>query len=307
MRPPPPSELPEERAPAWFLITPSLAILGVFFLYPLIQTLIYSAFELDPQNGLHWDQFVGTRNYQELFASSAFWRTLAFTLYFTGFAVALEIIGGLAIGLWTHRVGGWLQGPTRAIIFLPWAIPPMIQAAIWKWMLNSDVGWIPQALRSIGLPEKADTLLVDPILAMHCVIVAHAWRGVWFVAILVVGAMAMAPKSIFEAAASDGANPLQTLRTIAIPILKPILLVAGLLRAIDGLRAFEIVYAITGGGPGNATEVLSSHAYKFYFSYLDYGMGASYAIVALALALLVSSVYVWALMRSLDHGPLENR
>lgn len=288
------------------LIAPSLAILCVFFLYPLVQTLLYSAFEVTPKSGLQWDQFVGVGNYRELLSSNAFWRTLAFTLYFTGLSVTLELIGGVAIGLSTRRICRWFQGPTRAVILLPWAIPPIIQAAIWKWMLNSEVGWIPDALRSAGLQDAADSLLVDPILAMHCVIIAHAWRGVWFVAILALGALAMTPKSIFEASATDGANEAQTLRTIIIPLLIPTLLVAGLLRTIDGLRAFEIVYAITAGGPGNATELLSSFAYKYYFSYLDYGMGSSYAIVTLAISLTVSSVYVWALMRTLNSESSEN-
>ncbi|HAV63501.1 MAG TPA: hypothetical protein DCY13_14180 [Verrucomicrobiales bacterium] len=287
-----------ERHYAWLFLLPSIILLLFFLGWPLLQTIVFSLFDLERTTALSLERFIGLHHFGQLLASMQFWRALGFTLYLTVLAVALELVGGLLLALMSTALVGWMKGVSRCLMILPWAMPPIILAAIWKWMLNSDVGWIGDLTVGMGITDTPPLFLGEPLLAMHCVVLLQAWRGMWMAGIFLTAGMAMTPRELHAAAAVDGAGAWQRFWRITLPLLRPAIVATVLVRAVDALRAFEIVYGLTGGGPGQATEVLSSFAYRNFFSYLDYGRGAAGAVITF---LVVSAVGWWHVRRMAGH------
>jgi ABC-type sugar transport system permease subunit len=267
-------------------------VLGVFLFYPIVQTIIFSLHDL--QYSMEWRQaeFVGLSNYMEALQSRNFWFSLRFTLYFTIVSVSLELLIGLGLALATFWVYSSWRGILRAIILLPWAVPPVIHAAMWKWLYNSDAGMFGDLLVRSGLVERPPGFLVEPFLAMNAVVMADVWKTSSVMAIFLTAGLAAIPQDIYDAAQTDGARAWLRFRTITLPMLAPTIIVAVLFRSMDALRVFDIVYGLTGGGPGNMTETLSSFAYKFYFRYSNFGMGSTFAIVVFAFVLFLSYLYI---------------
>lgn len=274
-----------------FLI-PAFLALAVFLYYPIVQTGLYSLFELNYTTNLARGTFVGLGNYASVLSSRQFWGSMGFTLYFTLMAVSLEFAIGLAMALATFWVVPPLRGILRAIIVVPWAIPAIIQASIWKWLYNSDVGLIGDVLVRLGLVDQPPLFLADPQLAGLSVIVAYVWKGASIAAIFLMGGLAMVPPHLIDAAQVDGAGPWLRLRRITLPLILPTILVTLLFRTIDALRVFDIVYGLTNGGPGNTTETISSFAYKFYFKFSQFGTGSAYAIVIFLAVMALSYLYI---------------
>jgi ABC-type sugar transport system permease subunit len=277
---------------AFLFLVPAFLALAVFLLYPILQTGIFSLYELDHTTNWLEAPFVGLDNYRQVLTSHQFWLSLRFTLYFTVVSVTLEFLLGLAMALATFWVVRPLQGILRAIIIVPWAIPAIIQAAMWKWLYNSDVGLLSDLLVRSGLVEKPPLFLADPVLAAHSVIIAYVWKGASITAIFLMGGLAMVPQHLYDAAKVDGARAWMRLRQITLPLILPTILVTLLFRTMDGLRVFDIVYGLTGGGPGTTTDTLSSFAYKFYFKFVQFGAGSAYAIFTFGLVLAVSLLYI---------------
>lgn len=281
-----------ERHLALLFLAPCFLVLGVFLFYPIVQTIIFSLHDL--QYSMEWRQaeFVGLSNYMEALQSRNFWFSLRFTLYFTIVSVSLELLIGLGLALATFWVYSSWRGILRAIILLPWAVPPVIHAAMWKWLYNSDAGMFGDLLVRSGLVERPPGFLVEPFLAMNAVVMADVWKTSSVMAIFLTAGLAAIPQDIYDAAQTDGARAWLRFRTITLPMLAPTIIVAVLFRSMDALRVFDIVYGLTGGGPGNMTETLSSFAYKFYFRYSNFGMGSTFAIVVFAFVLFLSYLYI---------------
>lgn len=277
---------------AILFLLPAFLGLTVFMYYPIGQTVVFSLYDLNYTTKLAPEQFVGAGNYLEVFSTGQFWHSFGYTLYFTAVSVFLEFWLGLGMAMATFWVIPQLRGLLRAIIIIPWAIPSIIQAALWKWLLNSDVGLIGDVLVRVGLVAEPPLFLTTPWLATHSVIVAYVWRGASITSIFLMGGLAMVPQSLYEAAMVDGARAWMRFRRITLPLIMPTIMVTLLFRTIDALRAFEIIFGLTGGGPGTTTEVLSSFAYRFYFSYVQYGLGSAYAIVSFVLVLALSWLYI---------------
>jgi ABC-type sugar transport system permease subunit len=277
---------------AVLFVLPAFLGLTVFMFYPIGQTLVYSMFDLQRTTELTPERFVGLQNYLTVLQTGDFWRSFGFTLYFTVLSVFLEFWIGFGMALATFHVVPQLRGALRAIIIIPWAIPAIIQAAIWKWLLNTDVGMIGDVLVRLGLVAEPPLFLSTPLLAMHSVILAYVWRGAAITSIFLMGGLAMVPRHLNDAAMVDGAPPLMRFWRVTLPLMLPTILVTLLFRTIDALRAFEIVYGLTGGGPGTTTEILSSFAYRYYFSYVQYGQGSAYAIVTFILVMGLSWLYI---------------
>jgi ABC-type sugar transport system permease subunit len=207
-------------------------------------------------------------------------------------SVFLEFWIGLGLALLTFWVARPLRGLLRAIIIIPWAIPQIIQASMWKWMFNTDVGLIGDILVRLGLVERLPLFLVDPALAMASIVLAYVWKGAAITAIFLMGGLALVPQDLHEAATIDGAGSWRRFWAITFPLLMPTVLVTLLFRTMDALRVFDLVYGLTGGGPGTSTETLSSFAYKFYFTFVRFGQGSAYAVVTFALVVAVSIIYI---------------
>jgi ABC-type sugar transport system permease subunit len=285
---------------AILFLLPAFLGLAVFLYYPIGRTVVFSLYDLQRTTELLPERFVGLDNYATVMSTPQFWGSFRFTLYFTVMSVALEFWLGMGMALATFWVIPQLRGILRAIIIIPWAIPAIIQAAIWKWMLNSDVGLIADLLVRVGLVAEPPLFLGEPLLAMHSVIFAYVWRGAAITSIFLMGGLAMVPRHLHEAAMVDGARPWMRFWRITLPLIMPTILVTLMFRTIDALRAFEIIYGLTGGGPGTTTEVLSSFAYRFYFSYSQFGQGSAYAIVTFVLVMGLSWLYIRRLVPHLQ-------
>jgi multiple sugar transport system permease protein len=276
-------------------LLPSFVMIGAFLYYPILQTLLYSFFDLQFTTTVTADRFIGLRNYSDVFTDAEFWGSLRFTLYFTGLAVLIEFIIGMGLALASYQVPKSLRWLVRALVVVPWAVPPVVQASMWKWLYNSDVGLFGVVLVDLGLLAEPPQFLTQATLAVHSVIVAHAWKGSSITAIFLMGGLAVISQTLYEAARIDGANGWTRFTRITLPLLTPTILAALLFRTIDALRSFDIVYGLTGGGPGNATEILSAFVYRYYFSFTLFGLGSAYAVVTFVLVMAVSSVYLWRL------------
>ncbi len=273
-------------------VIPALFFLIVFNYYPIIQSFIYSVFDLDLTTDWLNSDFIGFENYRRVMMSSQFWYTFGFTLGFTVAVVFLDIAIGTLLALSTFYVGPVMCGILRAIIIIPWAIPKVIQASMWRWLLNSDVGPIGDIMVRLGLVEEPPLFLIDQFLAMGSVVLAYTWKGASMAAFFMMGGLALIPKEVIESAKMDGARVLRRFFSITLPMVLPTISVAILYRSRDALRVFDVVYGLTGGGPGTKTDTLSSFAYKTYFEYGQFGRGSAYAVVTFALVVIVGVFYI---------------
>ncbi|MCL4393308.1 MAG: sugar ABC transporter permease [Chloroflexi bacterium] len=292
-----PLGLSEQELSLLFIIPAALGIF-LFYYYQIGQTAIFSLNHLDHVTTWSSDTFVGLGNYIDVFTSKTFVGALFFTLYFTLVAVFLEFWVGLGMAMSAFWVTPKLRGFVRSIIVIPWAIPPIISANIWKWLFNADVG-LGYILKQAGLVKDAPIFLADPVLSIYSVILADVWKMSSMMAILLIGGLAVIPQEIYDAAQVDGARAFYRFRRITLPMLAPTILVALLFRCMDALRTFDLIYGLTNGGPGTTTETLSSFTYKFYFTSAQFGLGSAYGMVVFVMILCLSVFYVSRISRNL--------
>ncbi|TVQ27507.1 MAG: sugar ABC transporter permease [Spirochaetaceae bacterium] len=280
------------------LVAPAVIGLLVLNYYPIIQSTLYSLFALDSTTDWLSAQFVGLRNYADVMQSDQFWYTFGFTVGFTVVVVTLDLSLGMLLALATFYVPKRMRGVLRAIIIVPWAIPKVIQASMWRWMLNSDVGPIGDLLVRIGIVSEPPLFLVDRFLAMASVVVAYTWKGSSIAAFFLMGGLALIPREVIESATVDGARAVRRFFSIVLPIVMPTVYVALLYRSQDALRVFDVIYGLTGGGPGTTTDTLSSFAYTAYFRYAQFGRASTYAVVTFVLVAAVGVFYIGRVRRN---------
>lgn len=281
-----------EPALAALFIIPAFIFVALFLYYPLIQTFIYSFFKL--HRTVDWlnQPFVGLENYKAVLQSAAFRDSFLFTLYFTVMTVGIELILGLGMAIAAFSVHHRLRGLLRAVLVVPWAIPPIVSAMLWKWLFHADAGLFTYLLFALRLTDTPPQFLTDATLAIHSIIVVSVWNNASIMAILLLGGLASIPKDIYDAAKVDGARSWLRFRRVTFPMLLPTILVTVLFRSLWALRMFELSYGLTGGGPGSTTDTLSTFAYKYYFTYSRFGVGSSYAMVIFAIVVVIALIYV---------------
>jgi ABC-type sugar transport system permease subunit len=290
-------KLTEARYAYLFLIPTFLGII-IFAFFPITSTFWWSVHEL--KDKILWTgmPFVGFENYAWAFTNSQVWGSLGYTLYFVALSVTLEFWIGLGMALAMFHAFK-LKGVLRAIVIVPWAVPAIIQASMWRWMFHPDVGVISDILIKLGVISAPLNFLGNSLLAMHSVILADVWKTSSFMAILLFAGLAAIPQDIYDSAKVDGARGWLRFRRITLPMMLPIILVALLFRTMDAFRVFDLVYGLTGGGPGTTTEVLSTFSYKYYFSYHNFGKGSALAIVTFLILVAMSLFYIRSLQKRL--------
>jgi multiple sugar transport system permease protein len=288
-----------EPTMALIFLLPAFIAVAIFLYYPLIQTFIYSFFKM--QRTMDWlhSPFVGLKNYVTVLTSQAFRGAFLFTLYFTVVSVALEIGLGLGMAMATFSVSSRLRGVLRAVLVVPWAIPPVVSAMLWKWLYHPDAGLFGYLVHASGLTDKAPQFLTDPILAVHSIILADVWKNTSIMGILMLGGLAAISKDVYDASKVDGARGWFRFRRVTLPLLLPTVLVCLLFRSLEAFRMFELSFALTGGGPGTTTDTLSTFAYKYFFTYSKFGVGSSYAMVIFAIVLVLAIAYVSRIRKNL--------
>jgi multiple sugar transport system permease protein len=285
----------QEARIAWLLLAPSLLIMLGVTLWPVISTFILSFFHV-PTGINQIRTFVGFANYLEMLRDRLFWETIGRTLYFTAVSVGLELILGLGIAQLIHsRPWGWQF--LRFSLIIPWAVPTIVNGAMWRWIYSADFGALNGLLMQLGLIKHYVPWLTLPNMAMNLVIVADIWHTMPFVALVLQAALAGLPEDLDEAAAVDGANAWQRFWQIRLPLLRPAILVALIVRTVDAFRVFDIVYIITSGGPAYKTLTITYLTYLNSFAFGKQGIGAALSFLISAFTIVMAFIYIRFLYR----------
>jgi ABC-type sugar transport system permease subunit len=283
--------LAQEARLAYLILAPALLTIALIALYPLGYTVWLSCQQKIlklPWLGQTW---VGLANYRELLGSSRYWMAFVNTVMFTLVSVALETVLGLLAALAIHRAK-ILTGLTRAAILLPWAIPTVVAAVMWLFLVNPAFGLIPMLLRGLGLSGNAVVLLAHPLSAWAVIIVTDVWKNTPFMTLMLLAGLQVIPAELHEAAAMDGASRWQTFRRVTLPLLTPALLVALIFRTAQAFMVFGHVYTLTAGGPGTATETLAFLAFQAIFNDLRFGYGSALSVMMFLGSLIFALLYI---------------
>ena len=278
-----------ERLGRFGLLGPAVAYVASVAVMPVVFTLWLSLRKEMPIFGI--SQFEGLQNYLFLMRDARFRGAVGHTGYFVLVAVTLELTLGLAIALLLHQKFPG-RGLARALVLIPWAVPSVVAARFWEWTLNADFGVLNFLLRT------RINWLGDPFWAMHAAILADVWKTTPFMVLLLLAGLQVIPEHLYRAARIDGANSWQAFRHITLPLLKPIILLALLFRTMDAARVFDLIYVLTGGGPGNQTETLVIYAYNLLYRTLQFGYGSSVAVATFFFIVLLSLAYLRELRRT---------
>ena len=271
-----------------FTTLPTIVLSAAVFGVPLLLSLIMSFVAWSIDQPVSEAQFVGLRNYRDLFADRVFVASLWLTLGYTSATVSLEILIGLAIALLLNLELPFIR-IFRTALIVPMMVTPIVAALCWKLLLDPTYGLVDYL---IGSPV---IWLGDPTLALITVGGVNVWQNAPFVALLILAGLQSVPKEIMEAARIDGATKTALFRHITLPLLSPYLLVAMLLRIIFEFRAFDNVYVMTAGGPANATLVLSIYVYHTSFFSFDLTLASAASWIMLLIVLTVSLLLIAAI------------
>lgn len=279
------SELPPkaDRAFGLKLVAPAMVLLAVLLALPTALTVIYSLHDV-PASGASFGPFVGIENYTIVLSSPVFWRSATVTLTFSiGFVIFSTVIGlAMAMLLNQHFIG---RGLARALLIIPWATPWLVIGILWKWFADGSVGGLNAVLVLLGVTSEYYDFLSDPNTAMPITVLAAVWRQASFAGILILAGLQALPEELYEAASLDGANFWQRFTNITLPWLKPVLITVTVFNVIYAFLQFDVVFAMTQGGPGDTTQVLSILIYRQLFVSTNIGLGSALAVILGVVAL----------------------
>ena len=269
------------------LVYPAPAVIALFLIVVIpIGYNLYLAFT-KWTIGLGDPRFIGIDNFIELFWDERVLNGLKVMIYFSGLSLTLELVLGLLIALYFHRE---FRGSeiVQAIYIFPFAATPVAVALIWRIMLNPEIGVLNYLLTSIGLPGSlwiSGAATVIPALVM-----VDVWKWTPMITLIVLAGLKSLPNDPYEAARIDGANTLQIFWYITLPLIRPVLIAALMLRSLDNLKEFDIIYTITQGGPGIASETLYLYSYNVAFSFFKAGYGSALMVVVFLIVLVFNVV-----------------
>lgn len=284
-----------KRKFAYIFIAPSIIFFLVLTVYPLIYSLRSSFFRVSLLRLSLGQVFVGLENYIKIFRDFVFWNSFRITAIFGVGTVILQFILGFGIALLLNSIAKW-KDFVRTIILLPLLITPIVIGLAWKWLLNPEVGIINYLIRLIT-GSFAGSLLGDPTMALILVIMVDVWFLTPFVAIVILAGLQSLSPELYEAAKIDGSTWFQSFKYITVPLLKPVLLVVLLLRSVDTLKSFDIIFALTKGGPGRATEILQMLVYRTSFRDFEIGYGAALSYIIILLSVIIAIFFVRKMSR----------
>jgi trehalose/maltose transport system permease protein len=275
------------RREAALFVVPLLAALAAVAGWPLARTIWLSFTDATLTGGDH--DFIGLANYAFLLEDPDWWRAVRNTLVFAAISVALETALGLAIAL-VLDAQIRLRGVLRAAVLVPWAIPTVVSAQLWAWMLHDQYGVINEVLLAFGLMDAPRAWLADRTLAMASVIAVDVWKTTPFMVLLLLAALQTVPRELHEAAMVDGAGAIRRFLVVTLPAIRPALLVAVIFRTLDALRIFDLIYVMVGNASATATMAVYARQHMVDFQDTGYGSAAStvlFAVIALAAALFI--------------------
>ncbi len=281
----------DERALPYLLLAPTVAVLVALSIYPLIYSIRVSF-----QTGMGERAAWSLGNFTRLAADGFFLAALGHTLVYALVALTIEFLLGLCLAVLLNEK---LRGRNffRAMLLVPMMLPPVVVGVVWRLMLNPNFGAINGTLKGVGLNTDALTWTASPKLALASVILVDIWQWTPFMFLVLLAGLQAIPQEPYEAARIDGSSRWQTFLHITLPLLKPAILIALLLRTMDLLRVFDQIFILTEGGPGFATETISLYIYRTAFRFSDFGYAAAMSFVLLILTNIISLAYIRLLQR----------
>lgn len=268
-------------------IAPLVAILLAFVFVPVVGTCIDSLYR---EVTFLPRAFIGLGNYQSLASDPGFRQSLRFTVLFVLASVPLELVLGLSFALLLHRPSP-ARGALRACVLIPWAVPAAVSGKVFELICNFQYGLANYLVQRIGLTDGPVNWLGSTGGAFFALVAGDVWKTAPFVAILFLAGLSAIPEDLYRQAAVDRAGPVQRFARITLPLLRPVFVVALLFRTIDALRVFDLVFVLTGGGPGGSTTSLSLYGYDA-FTGGDFGYGSAVSVVLFLMAFTLSVAYV---------------
>ncbi|CAB4704209.1 unannotated protein [freshwater metagenome] len=265
---------------------------------PALLTVFQSLFVV-PADGIGIGEFTKIDNYLFLFKNEIFWATCLRSIWFALiFIVGSTVIGLAAALLLNEKFVGRMV--LRGLLVLPWACPWLIVGIIWKWFLDGNIGLFNGVLIRLHLISHYKDFLSDPKWALWMTALAAIWRQSCLVALLLLAGLQTLPRDIWDAASVDGAGIIQRFRHITLPWLRPALTVVTVLNVIYGLMQFDVIFAMTQGGPGSATTLLSFLIYRQFFIFTNFGIGSALAVALAFIALIGGLIAVKTLYRKIE-------
>jgi ABC-type sugar transport system permease subunit len=276
----------EGRFAAALLLPSVIAVFGIV-VYPILRTLYTSLYAVDSPLPGHYN-WVGLRNYTFALSHGEFWSAVERTAYFTFLSTGLELLFGIAIALLLNAPlrARWLF---RTIVVLPWALPTIVNGAMWRYMFNAQYGVVNAALTQLHITSNYEAWFSRPFLALNLVVLADVWKNTSLVAFFLLAGLTTIPRELYEAARVDGYGPVGAFFHITLPLLRPVIVIVLVLRTIEAFKVFDIIYVMTGGGPANGTQSIAFYTYQRAFSdeFFGYGSALAYLIVIFIMALAI--------------------
>lgn len=272
------------------LLLPSVVLIAVMIVYPAVNTIYQSFFEIRTQTAALGAKFVGVKNYIRAFQDEHFWDTLWWTLMFTGVSVFIELIIGMCLALVMNRkIPG--QGIIRTAILIPWAIPTVVSGIVWTQFFSQN-GMVNYAMQVMNLIQTPLNWLGNEWLAKLSILIADIWKNTPYMSLLLLSGLMTISKDYYEAAQIDGASKWQQYWKITLPLIKSTMSVTVLFRIISAMRVYDLIVAMTGGGPAGRTETVSMYAVNTYFTYGNTGYGATLSVLMLIISVGISLFFV---------------
>jgi multiple sugar transport system permease protein len=278
-----------QRVSGVIFVLPCMAVLLMMMVYPLIQTVMFSFSDIKlPRFDL---TFAGFKNFARVFSRPEIPEIIRNTLVWTAGSVVFRFILGMITAL-VMNSGVPGAGFLRVLVLIPWTVPSIVAANTWRWMLQGDFGVINGMLKAWNLERFAFSWLTSEAAAIPALLLAVTWAGYPFIMMMMLSAMQGLPKEYYEAAMVDGTNALQRFWHITIPGIKPVLLILLALETISAMNAFDMIYIMTGGGPGFATEIFGLFVYRIGFKNLDFAGASAASVVMIAIVMALFAVYL---------------
>lgn len=275
-----------DRSFAYVLLAPAVFVLLALSIYPLIN-IVKLSLQVTSGAASRWS----VNNFARLFSDQFFIDALLHTVIFAVAALTLEFLLGLGLAVLLNRQ---IRGRSffRTALLVPMMLPTVVAGVVWRLMLNPNFGAVNGSLKGLGVQTVALTWTSSPRLAMLSIILVDVWQWTPFMFLILLAGLQAIPQEPYEAALIDGSSPWQTFRHVTLPLLKPAILVALLLRTMDLLRVFDQVFILTEGGPGFATETISLYIYRTAFRFSDFGYAAAMSFVLLLVTNIISALYI---------------
>jgi multiple sugar transport system permease protein len=283
----------KQQLAGWLFLTPAIAYVLFAFALPIVYNVMLSFEQTSPATIASFTApFAGLANYRFIFSDPTSRTAIVHTLEFTFGSLLFQFIIGFALALlFSLRFPG--RTLARSLIIVPWLLPLIVTGVIFRFLFQAEGGAVNQLLMTLGLADDPIQWLNDPNLALWTILIANIWLGVPFFTLLLYSALQEVPVEVKEAAIIDGAGPWQRLRLVIVPIILPVIEVTLLLGFVFTVKVFDLVIGLTGGGPANSTQLITTWSYNLSFQVFSFGEGAALNNVLLVVALICAPLYLW--------------